>query len=123
MITLMMERRLPASFDPADADLIARHCRIAVDAHRAAGTHWLGSYIADDRIFGLVAVEREADLAAYWRAAASPTRKSLCIGSCVGSVHPTPRRRHDAVIPSPFVDTPRAALRKDVAESFWGGTA
>ena len=69
MITLMMERRLPPGFDPADTALVARHCRIAVDAHRAAGTHWLGSWIADDRIFGLVAVERESDLAAYWRCA------------------------------------------------------
>lgn len=69
MITLMMERPLPAGFDPNDADFVARHCRIAVDAHRAAGAHGLESWIAEDRIFGLVAVEREEDLAAYWRAA------------------------------------------------------
>ena len=68
MIKVMMERPIPPGFDPADDDQLARHCRIALEGHRKAGTQWLGSFVSGDRIFGLVVAEDEAQLRRYWEA-------------------------------------------------------
>lgn len=69
MIKLMMERKIPLGLDMSDPATIARHARIALDGHRAAGTQWLTTYITGDRFFGVIAVEDEAQVQAYRTAA------------------------------------------------------
>jgi hypothetical protein len=64
----MMERPIPPGFDPADPDQLARHCRIALEGHRSVGTQWLGSFVTEDRLFGVVVAEDEAQLRRYWEA-------------------------------------------------------
>jgi hypothetical protein len=70
MIKVMTERPIPAGFDPSDEAQVARHCRIAVDAFaRLEGrAHWLTSYVTEDRLFGVVVLESEADLLVFQRA-------------------------------------------------------
>ena len=71
MIKAMMERAIPPGFDTTDEGQVRRHCRIAVDAVARQGgrMHWLYSYVTEDKLFGIVVFETEADLSNYQRAA------------------------------------------------------
>jgi hypothetical protein len=64
MIKVIMERPIPPGFDPMDDAQAARHCRIAVDAMARLGgaIHWMGSYVTEDRLFGVVVVDSEETL-------------------------------------------------------------
>jgi hypothetical protein len=68
MIKVLMERDMPANFDPRDDAQAAGHARIALDAITATNgkMHWLCTYATDDRkLFGLVVVESEDVIADY----------------------------------------------------------
>jgi len=68
MIKVLMERDMPANFDPRDDAQAGRHGRIALDAITAmkGKMHWLCTYATDDRkLFGLVVVESEDVIAEY----------------------------------------------------------
>jgi hypothetical protein len=68
MIKVLMERDMPANFDPLDEAQASRHARIALDALTATRgkMHWLCTYATDDRkLFGLVVVESEDVIAEY----------------------------------------------------------
>jgi hypothetical protein len=77
MIKVLMERDLPASFDPLDDAQAAWHARIAVDAVIAlqGKMHWLCTYAtADRKLFGLVVVESEAVIEEFKRRAGIDSR-------------------------------------------------
>ena len=68
MIKVLMERDMPANFDPRDDAQAARHARIALDAITATKgkMHWLCTCATDDqKLFGLVVVESEDVIADY----------------------------------------------------------
>jgi hypothetical protein len=65
MLTYLVERTIPPSFDPADTDQVALHARWAVDAYREVGAFWLGGVVTEDRMFSLVTAEAEDDLRRY----------------------------------------------------------
>jgi hypothetical protein len=88
MIKLMMERKIPPGLDMSDPGTLARHARIALDAHRAAGTHWITTYIAGDRFFGVIAVEDEAQARAY-AAAAGISDQAIVMHRIVRQIDPS----------------------------------
>lgn len=88
MIKLMMERKIPPGLDISDPETLARHARIALDAHSAAGTHWLTTYIAGDRFFGVIAVEDEAQVEAY-KAAAGIADQAVRVHRVVRQIDPS----------------------------------
>lgn len=72
MLKVLMERDMPANFDPRDDAQAGRHARIALDAVTATAgrMHWLCTYATEDRkLFGLVVVESEEVIADYVRQA------------------------------------------------------
>ena len=67
MLTFLVERKIPAAFQPEDPANLARHARWAVDAYKKVGAFWLGGVVTDDGMFSLVTAEQETDLREYGR--------------------------------------------------------
>ena len=61
MIKVLMERDMPANFDPSDDTQAARHARIALDAITATAgrMHWLCTYATEEKLFSVIAVDDE----------------------------------------------------------------
>jgi hypothetical protein len=67
MQTFLVQRTIPAALRPEDAQVVAQHCRWAVDAYRSVGAMWMGGVVTEEAMWSLVAVEAAEDLRRYWR--------------------------------------------------------
>ena len=79
----LTERPIPGGFDTSDSSDVERHTRIAIEAHRKVGTQWLGTYVTQDRLFGLVLADSEEHLRRFWDAAGitgQPVTAHLVVG-------------------------------------------
>ncbi len=117
MQTFLIERTIPARFDPADADQVALHARWALDAYQAAGAAWLGGVVTEDRMFSLVTAEAAEDLQRY-RRALGIAEPDLVLRRVVRPLGPFfAMARDDPRFRPPFVDTEGRALKSEPASS------
>ena len=65
MPTFVLERVVPAGFDPADPDQAALHSRWAADAYAATGIVWLGGVATERSMYSLIVADDDALVCRY----------------------------------------------------------
>ena len=65
MPTFILERVVPAGFDPSDPEQAALHSRWAADAYEATGIVWLGGVAAERTMYSLIVSDSEKRVHRY----------------------------------------------------------
>ena len=65
MPTFILERVVPAGFDPSDNEQVAMHSRWAADAYAATGIVWLGGVAAERTMYSLIVSDTEKRVRRY----------------------------------------------------------